>query len=279
MVKTFLSRKIRARAAPHRSVPARASEGRQDAKGTRNPQESWRIRDDHRSATRQRPHRARAFAIVGAALPLKHGVTGRRSHARTFARLSRRGPHRDDLGAALAATTDNGGRRGAVADGLGGPRPDDELLIEFLGDAKLTLPGTGCRSWPAVRVSLLRPENPNRHAGHREVAPSVRFGSRRLPVAARRPVVCARGTAAGSARRAERTGIDEKNCETNPITSQESWRNCYREMLSDTAVAARFGQTASSATGRDLAAAHPPRARPRRSARDCRRRALPLKVA
>jgi hypothetical protein len=39
--------------------------------------------------------------------------------------------------------------------------------------------------------------------------------------------------------------VDEKNCETNPITSQESWRNWHGEMLSDTAVAARFGQAAT----------------------------------
>jgi schlafen family protein len=51
---------------------------------------------------------------------------------------------------------------------------------------------------------------------------------------------------------------DEKNCETNPITAQESWRNWHGAMLSDTAVVARVGQ-AAAATGRDLAAAQPPR--------------------
>jgi hypothetical protein len=48
---------------------------------------------------------------------------------------------------------------------------------------------------------------------------SVRFGARRLALRAIPAVVRARGRAAERARRAEAPEVDEKNCETNPITS------------------------------------------------------------
>jgi hypothetical protein len=79
----------------------------------------------------------------------------------------------------------------------------------------------------AGQPRLLRPENANCHAGHREVGwdPSVRFGSTQPAPRANPVVVCARGMAAESACRAEGApDVEEKNCETNPITSQESWR-------------------------------------------------------
>jgi hypothetical protein len=100
------------------------------------------------------------------------------------------------------------------------------MLIEFLGNAKLSTPGAGCRSWPVAPVSQgsFRPENANCHAGHREVAwdPAVALarGSDRcaptLPASAHeewRECSSSRG----------RPRSMKKNCETNPITAQESW--------------------------------------------------------
>jgi hypothetical protein len=110
-----------------------------------------------------------------------------------------------------------------AAPGGGGGAP----LIKFLGDAKLSTPGAGCRSWPrsAGQPRLLRPENANCHAGHREVGwePAVRFGARQRSRRANPAVVRARGMAAERAGRAGGHPMSmKKNCETNPITSQES---------------------------------------------------------
>jgi hypothetical protein len=65
-----------------------------------------------------------------------------------------------------------------------------------------------------VSKDSVAPENPNRHAGHREVA-SIRAlwleaGSSRAS-----PAVCARGTATESAR-AEGTDVDEKKLRNEP---------------------------------------------------------------
>jgi hypothetical protein len=107
------------------------------------------------------------------------------------------------------------------------PDAGGALLIKFLGDAKLSTPGAGCRSWPrgAGQPGLVRPENANCHAGHREVGwePSVRFGARQRSRRANPAVVYARAMAAERAGRAEGAPMSMKNCETNPITSQESW--------------------------------------------------------
>jgi hypothetical protein len=65
------------------------------------------------------------------------------------------------------------------------------VLIKFLGDVKLSAPGCRFLGGSAGHQRLLRPENPNRHAGHREVAFIRALGSRQLS----RANVCARGTA------------------------------------------------------------------------------------
>jgi hypothetical protein len=122
------------------------------------------------------------------------------------------------------------------------------MLIEFLGDAKLPIPGTGCRCWPVApgQPRLLRPENANvmQDTARWDGSPpcALARGSGRcapsLPSSAHeewRPRLLVELRAPDA---------DEKNCETNPITPQESWRNWHGEMPSDTAVAARFGQAA-----------------------------------
>jgi hypothetical protein len=96
------------------------------------------------------------------------------------------------------------------------------MLIEFLQDAKLHTPGTGGRSWPVAPVSQDSFARRMRTV-MQDGIPSVHFGARHLALRANPAVGRARGMAAESACRAEGTDVDEKNCETNPITAQESW--------------------------------------------------------
>jgi hypothetical protein len=65
----------------------------------------------------------------------------------------------------------------------------------------------------AGQQRLLRPENPNRHAGHREVA-SIRALWLEAAVAARQP--CRLRTMNGESARAEGTDVDEKKLRNEP---------------------------------------------------------------
>jgi hypothetical protein len=60
------------------------------------------------------------------------------------------------------------------------------VLIKFLGDVKLSTPGCRSLAGSAGQPRLLRPENSNRHAGHREVA-SIRAVWLEAAVVARQP--------------------------------------------------------------------------------------------
>src|ERR671919_1864783 len=102
------------------------------------------------------------------------------------------------------------------------------MLIEFLGDAKLSTPGGGCRFWPVAPVSqdsfarrtrIVMPDTARWDAIH--PCALARGNCRRaptLPSSAHeewRPSVLVEPRA---------PDVEEKNCETNPITAQESWR-------------------------------------------------------
>jgi hypothetical protein len=111
------------------------------------------------------------------------------------------------------------------------------MLIEFLGDAKLATPGTGCRSWPVAPVSQdsfarrmrIVMQDTARWDGIQPWA--LARGSDRcappLPSSAHEewpPSVLVEPRA---------TDGDEKNCETNPITSagilaKLAWRDAER---------------------------------------------------
>jgi hypothetical protein len=83
-------------------------------------------------------------------------------------------------------------------------QPAFEMLIEFLGGAKLHTPGAGGRSWPVApvsRASFARRMPIVMQDTARD--PSVRFGARQLSLRANRALVRARGMAAENACRAE----------------------------------------------------------------------------
>jgi hypothetical protein len=97
------------------------------------------------------------------------------------------------------------------------------MVIEFLGDAKLLTPGTGCRSWAVAPVSqdsftrrmrIVMPDTARWDGSH---PCALARGSDRcaptLPSSAHEegwPSVLVELTA---------PDVDEKNCDTNPITS------------------------------------------------------------
>jgi hypothetical protein len=82
------------------------------------------------------------------------------------------------------------------------PRAASAMLIKFLGDANLAAPGTGCCSWPVAPVS----ENSFARRMRIVMPDTARWdGSIR---ALWRGLVAPRAP-----------DVDQKNCETNPITS------------------------------------------------------------
>jgi len=85
--------------------------------------------------------------------------------------------------------------------------PPPPVLMKFLGDVKLSTPGCRSLAGSAGQQRLLRPENPNRHAGHREVA-SIRALWLEAAIAARQP--CRLRTRNGESARPEGTDVDEK---------------------------------------------------------------------
>jgi hypothetical protein len=120
-------------------------------------------------------------------------------------------------------------------------------LIKFLGDAKLRTPGTDCRSWPVAPVS----QNSFARKMRIVLPDTARWDGSHLRALARGSDRCA-PTLPSSAHEEGRPSVlvelrapevDEKNCETNPITSQESWR--FRD-------GARTGQATRSANGLKL---------------------------
>jgi hypothetical protein len=80
-------------------------------------------------------------------------------------------------------------------------------LIKFLGDVKLSLSRLPLLARSAGQQRLLRPKNPNRPAGHPEVA-SIRALWLEAAVAARQP--CRLRTRNGESARAEETEVDKK---------------------------------------------------------------------
>jgi hypothetical protein len=112
--------------------------------------------------------------------------------------------------------------------------PCRDRLIKFLWDAKLAAPGTGCRSWPVAPVSQgLSP-------GECEVSCRTLPGGIHPCALARGRYCCA--PTLPSAHEEGRPSVlveprapdvDEKNCETNPITSpgilaKLAWRDAER---------------------------------------------------